>query len=418
MYDVFNLPDFKFPEGFFWGVATAGHQIDGNNKDCDLFHLEQTPEFYNEPYNSAPSGMACNHWEMYKDDVNLITNLGVQVYRCGVEWSRIEPTEGFFCKEAMDHYIDELSTCKAKGLKIILTLNHFTLPQWFKNLGGISKMENIKYFERYVEYVVPKLAEFVDSWNVFNEFNLGVKNEVCLEKMNYVRYHARGYHIIRKYSKAPISTTHAMVMYCAKRGFDKFDNAMKEYYDWAAHEFFFHAIRTGEIVMPFCDAVYDKDVKDTLDYWGINIYTRTMIDARKESGTGTRYRHKELKLIPVDFSHEEMFPENMIHTLSRFHDKPIVITENGCTCYDDRWRIVYISLYLNALKEAIDMGADVRGYVHWSLMDNYEWGSFIPRFGLYNVDFDTFERTPKKSAAFYREIIENNGFSQAILRKY
>ena len=104
--------------------------------------------------------------------------------------------------------------------------------------------------------------------------------------------------------------------------------------------------------------------------------------------------------------------------LERFRDKPVYITENGCSCNDDRFRIVYLALYLSAVHDAVRRGMDVRGYLYWSLMDNYEWSSFLPRFGLVDVDFKTFERTPKPSAEFYREIIENNGFSQQILRKY
>ena len=108
----------------------------------------------------------------------------------------------------------------------------------------------------------------------------------------------------------------------------------------------------------------------------------------------------------------------MIGQLTRLYDKPIYITENGCSCDDDRFRIVYLALYLNAIREAMRMGADVRGYLYWLFMDNYEWTSFYPRFGLVDVDFDTFKRTPKPSAYFFKEVMENNGFTQEILRKY
>ena len=123
-------------------------------------------------------------------------------------------------------------------------------------------------------------------------------------------------------------------------------------------------------------------------------------------------------MIKADFYLEEMTPECMIANLGRLRDKPIYITENGCSCDDDRFRIVYIALYLSAVAEAISLGCDVRGYLYWAIMDNFEWGSYLPRFGLCDCDFKTFERTPKPSAYFYKEIIENNGFNQAILRKY
>jgi beta-glucosidase len=113
-----------------------------------------------------------------------------------------------------------------------------------------------------------------------------------------------------------------------------------------------------------------------------------------------------------------MYPEIMFAHLSRLTDKPVVITENGVCCDDDRQKIVYLALHLSALSEAMKTGADVKGYLHWSLLDNYEWGSYASKFGLCDCNFETFERTPKKSAYFYRDIIRNNGFSQELLRKY
>jgi beta-glucosidase len=119
-----------------------------------------------------------------------------------------------------------------------------------------------------------------------------------------------------------------------------------------------------------------------------------------------------------DFYLDEFNPECVIANLSRLTDKPVIITENGCSCDDDRFRIVWLTLYLKALEESMRMGVDVKGYLYWSLIDNYEWESFLPRFGLVDCNFKTFERTPKPSAHFFKEIIENNGFKQEILRKY
>ena len=120
----------------------------------------------------------------------------------------------------------------------------------------------------------------------------------------------------------------------------------------------------------------------------------------------------------MDFYLEEFYPEGLIEACMRMKDKPIYITENGVSCNDDKIRISYLSLQLNALSEAIEMGADVRGYLHWSTFDNYEWGSFVPRFGLIDVSRKTLKRTPKPSAYFYREVIRNNGFSGKLVKKY
>jgi beta-glucosidase len=233
-----------------------------------------------------------------------------------------------------------------------------------------------------------------------------------------LRFHALGYHLIKKYSIAPVSSAHAFIHWYPRRYNDTLDRRMTDFVDYVTNEFFFHAIRTGELVFPTMDAEYDSSVKGTMDFWSVNYYTRHMVDARHAGLQGPRFKHKELKMIPMDFYLEEMYPEGLIANLERLCDRPVYITENGCSAVDDRFRIVYLVIHLSALKEAIERGVDVRGYFYWSLMDNYEWGSYIPRFGLVDVDFSTFARTPKPSALLYREIIQKNGFSGEMLRSY
>ncbi len=204
-----------------------------------------------------------------------------------------------------------------------------------------------------------------------------------------------------------------------RRHFDDIDNIMTQYADYTINGFFPHAVRTGEIVMPYHDALYVPEVRDSMDYWAVNYYTRFMIDARvADPFGGKRYEHKHIKLIPMDFYLEEFHPEGLIAILERLKDKPIYITENGLSSYDDSFRAAYIALHLSAIKEAMDRGIDVQGYLYWSLLDNYEWGSYIPRFGLVDVNFDNFKRIPKKSAIFYKEIIENRGITQEMIKKY
>lgn len=417
MYDIFQLPDFKFPKDFLWGASTAGHQIEGDNVHSNYYANELTWE--RDPSGiTVPSGKACNHYNMVDEDIALIKELELPAYRMSIEWARIEPTEGVFCEEAIDHYVREVAALREKGVKVFLTTVHFTVPQWFAELGGMGNEKNLKYFERFLDKVVPLLAPYVDAWNVLNEFNLGIAPERAEQKLNHLKYHALGYHTIKKYSDAPVSTAHAMVMFDPYRRYDKFDAATADYYDCCCNEFFFHAIRTGEFVMPLWGSHYDRDIKDTCDFWAINIYTRTMIDARKPWSVGSKYTHKKFDMIPMDFYLNEMFPETLIHQLSRLKDKPVYITENGCSADNDDWRIVFITLYLNALHEAMEAGVDVRGFIYWSLMDNYEWTSFLPRFGLIDVNFETFQRKIKPSGYFFRDIIRQGGVSQELLRKY
>ena len=414
MYDIFTMKDFKMPKGFLWGSSTAGHQIEGGDVNAGRSDINIDMNKATEDY--VPAGKACNHYELYKEDAELVKQLGHRAYRMSVEWSRIEPSEGEFNKDALEHYLDELSVLKEKGIKIFLTLVHFTVPKWFADLGGFKKMENYKYFERYIDFIVPKISEFVDFWNIFNETNH--HNRPDDYRINSLIYHAYTYHRIKKYSNAPISTAHAFHYYMPKRGYDRFDSVMAEYYDVINNEYVFHAVETGEIVLPGNEGVNCPELKNAMDFWAINYYTRDLIDARNPAFLSDKYNHTNLNLINKKIYFDEFFAEGMMRTLMRLRGKPVYITENGCCCDDDRFRIVYIATILSSLRDAIDFGVDVRGYLYWSLMDNYEWGSFEPRFGLVNCDFKTFKRTPKPSAWFYKEIIENNGFSQEILRKY
>lgn len=412
MYDIFSIKDVTMPKGFLWGSGYAGHQVEGNNINSANWRSEQQGS--DDPI-AVPSGLACNSYEMYKDDVELLSKLGHKAFRTSVEWSRIQPDENSFSEEATEHYISFFAALKERGIKVFCTMIHFSVPAWFEDKGGFYKEENLIYFERYLDYIVPKIAPYVDFYNVLNEFN----QKDVEYKMNAIKFHALGYHVIKKYTQAPISSAHAFTNYMPYRPNNKMDIADAQYRDTNNNEFFFHAMKTGEVIQLGRDGFYSADIKDTSDFWSINIYTR-MLTNSLESARKAEYYHKKLKMIDMDFYLEEFYPECMINTLTRLTDKPVYITENGCACNDDRFRIVYMILHLSALRQCIDMGVDLKGYLHWSLLDNYEWWTFLPKFGLCSVDREsgTFERSPKPSAWLYKEIIENNGFNQEIIRKY
>ena len=148
MIDIFSIKDFQFPKGFAWGSATAGHQIEGENIHSNFWYNEQIEHEKNPEY--PISGKACNSYELFEEDSRLLKELKHQVYRMSVEWSRIEPQEGNFKQEEVDHYIKVFESLRSRGIEISLTLVHFVVPQWFIEKGGFEKMENLVYFERYV----------------------------------------------------------------------------------------------------------------------------------------------------------------------------------------------------------------------------------------------------------------------------
>ncbi|MDY6368159.1 MAG: family 1 glycosylhydrolase [Clostridia bacterium] len=417
MNDVFAIKGFKFPKDFLFGSATAGHQIEGDNIYSDYWFAEQKKLAQNP--DCEVSGKACNSYNLYEKDSELLAELKHKVYRMSVEWARIEPQEGTFDSKAVEHYIKVFESLKVRGIKICVTLVHFSVPLWFGAKGGFSNSQNISYFERFVKYIVPKIAEYVDLWCVFNETNVTLTEDGLDYKINCLVAHARAYHIIKAYSNKPVSTAHALIYMHGKRQGDPFDMALQNFNDVLCNEYFFHAIRTGEIVVPHRDAVYDRSIKDTCDFWAINTYLRSIVDSRVASTHGKRYSFSKMPLLPTEFYLDEFDPECIIHNLSRLKDKPVIITENGISCHDDRFRIVWLVEYLAALNEVMNMGVDVKGYLYWSLLDNYEWGSFIPKFGLIEVDRENgFERKIKPSGYFYREIIENNGYDPKMLEKY
>lgn len=413
MLGIFSIREpVKFKEGFLWGSSTAGHQIEGNNIHSQNYHRELATKI------PEPSGMACNFWNLYKEDFALLTELGHQAFRMSIEWSRIEPEEGRHDKDALDHYIKMFEDLKSRNIKIFLTLHHFTHPQWFEEKGGFTIRKNIDYFARHLEYLVPKIAAYVDNWHIINEFNNGDSLDDYETKANFLVAHARGAAIVRAHSKAPVSTAHALVEWQPEDPNDEFDVTRTRIREWIGNSFFFHAVRTGEILFPYRDGEIIPDLKNSCDYWAMNYYTRHFVTARKASGSGKRHDCNHLRPIDRDFYLEEFYPQGLVDRLAHLQDLPVMITENGLCCDDDRLRIIYLARHLQALAEAQRKGARIDAYLYWSFLDNYEWSSFVPRFGMVDVDFKTFKRTPKPSALFFREVIKNNGFDRDMLFKY
>ncbi|MBR1983724.1 MAG: glycoside hydrolase family 1 protein [Clostridia bacterium] len=419
MTDPFSLPSFSFPKNFIWGSATAGHQIEGDNFNSAWWRYEHEEHAKDPTFDL--SGKACNSYVMFEEDNKILSTLHHQMYRLGIEWPRIEPNDGDFRIDEVEHYIKVFESLKEKGIKICLTLHHVSFPIWFQDIGEFGKKENVKYFTRFVEYVVPKIAKYVDRWIVLNEVFGGhwYNAELQQRKINYLYSHVYARNIIKQYSNAPVSSAHAFVMQQPKRQRDKFDSVMADFRDINTNEWLFHAVRTGEVVLPFTDGFYDKEIKDSFDFWAINTYVRNIVDCRIKNFRSDRYPFEKMKMLPRDFYLDAFNPECIIHNISRLNDRPVMITENGCSCDDDRFRIVFIAEYLSALNEVMKMGINVEGFLYWTLLDNYEWGHFFPKFGLVDVDRENgFKRTIKPSGYFLRDIIDNSGFNQDILRKY
>ena len=421
MHDVMNLPRVEFPRGFLWGSSTSAYQIEG---DCPNNDWERGAR---EGRWKEACGKACNHYALYKEDVELIRSLGHPAYRFSIEWSRVEPEEGRFDAAATEHYVDLCRRLAAAGIKPWVTLFHFTNPIWFADKGEWNKEENIGCFLRFVEHIVPKIAPYADGWAPINEYNFysGAPNQpedhrrLANYAFNVLLADAGAYDIIKAHSEKPCGSPMAYLTLQPFRPHDPFDQAMTDYADWVANGWYYHAMRTGELVYPFTDARYCPQVKGRADFWGVNMYARDLVDSRRKACRADgRYPHRALSLVQSAEKPWEFSPDELMANLCRLKDKPVYVTENGLATDDDRFRIVYMALHLAAIRQAMDFGVDIRSYFHWSLFDNYEWGSFDPKYGLVGFDKKTFARLPKPSAWFYKDVIAANGVSGELVRKH
>ena len=398
----------NFPKNFFWGTATSAHQIEGNNTNNDWWEAEQKGLLPNK------SGKACDSYNRYEEDFNLAKSMNNNAHRFSIEWSRIEPEEGKFNQQEIEHYRKVLQALRVRGLDPFVTLHHFTNPIWFAKKGGWTNKKAPEYFARYVEYVVDKLKEEVVYWITVNEpFVVSCagylpiqgytsnrwppfkKNDIlrffsCIKNM--AKAHTRAYKIIHSHNeKAQVGIANSNVYFEAYRGR------------------FFSRIAV-QIAKYFWNELFLNRIKKHMDFVGINYYSHNRIHVRFSHplSWSNQNENKEVS----DFGWE-VYPEGIYHVVKEIYKKykkPIYITENGISDADDDQRPDFIKNNLKWLHKAIQEGSDVRGYFYWSLLDNFEWAEgFTQRFGLVEVDFNTFERKIRPSGKLYGEICKNNG---------
>jgi beta-glucosidase len=397
----------KFPEGFLWGVSTSAYQIEGGIT-CDWSQWEMSPKRLKElrkkklNYRDFVAGQACDSYNNYAEDAEMVKALGCGAYRLGLEWARIEPKEGEFDREQIEHYRQVLMDLKEKNIKVVLTIWHWTNPLWVVNEGGWSSKKIVSYYSRYVEYVVEHLGDLVDFWVTINEPTIHVHKGYFTGQFppnkinpflgiktffNLVAAHKKAYNIIHRTNlRANVGFTHLG---------DNFQ---------PARNWFFPEIFLAWLLNFICNNLFLQCVHGHTDYIGLDYYFHNRVVWYPPF---LKNINKEV----TDFGWE-IYPEgiyNILKDLRRFK-KPIYIMENGIADAADAKRAKFIVDHLRYVHKAIEEGEDIRGYFHWSLMDNFEWAAgYTMKFGLYSVDRETFKRTPRPSAAVYAEIIKENG---------
>jgi beta-glucosidase len=396
----------KFPDGFLWGVSTSAYQIEGGIiNDWSQWEMSEKRLKWlrnkKRNYRDYVAGRGCDSYNRYEEDAEMVKALNCGAYRLGLEWARIEPIEGEFNRAEIEHYRQILTSLKEKNIKVVLTIWHWTNPMWLVHEGGWSNKKVIAYYARYVEFVAAELSDLVDFWVTINEPTIHVfngyfkgnfppnkKNPILGVKtfLNLVAAHKKAYNIIHKYNiRANVGFTHLG---------DNFQ---------PARAWFFPEIFLAWFFNFFCN---NQLVHKHTDYIGLDYYFHNRIVWYPPF---LKNINKEV----TDFGWE-IYPEgiyNILKDLRRFK-KPIYIMENGLADAADAKRAKFIVDHLRQVHRAIEEGEDIRGYFHWSLMDNFEWAEgYTMKFGLYSVDRETFERKPRPSVSVYAEIAKNNGIT-------
>ncbi|QGP78017.1 glycoside hydrolase family 1 protein [Sphingobium sp. CAP-1] len=406
--------DPAFPKGFIWGAATAPHQIEGNNIASDLWFLEnQQPTVF-----AQPSGDACNSFDLWETDLDLARDMGLNAYRFGIEWARIEPEKGLFSQAMLDHYRAMVDGCRARGLTPIVTYSHFTAPRWFSAQGGWTNPESADLFARYCDKATRALGQGVDRVITFNEPNILLLLKAMLPQQVWD---------IQKLTLDTAAKRLGVAKFvCANvAGFD--DLAALQKGLLAAHKAGKAAIKAVRPDLPvgFSLAMMDDQavgkasIRDRMrgelygewltvakgdDFIGVQNYERAL--------WGDKGRLPAPGGSPVNWSGTEVWAGSLAGAVRYAHEAtgvPILVSEHGVGTDDDTIRATFIPAALAGLKAAMDDGVPVLGYCHWSLLDNFEWiFGYKPKFGLHSVDPVTFARTPKPSAAVYGAIARRN----------
>lgn len=377
----------KFPDGFYWGAATASYQVEGgidNNDWAKAGREGKVPK----------AGMADDHYRRFEEDFDIAKTLGHNAHRLSIEWSRIEPKEGRFNEKEIEHYRRVLEALRERNIEPFVTLWHFTLPEWLSEKGGIELEDFPKYFSRYCKYVVKNLKDRCIHWSTINEPIILASNGLLrgiwppFKKKRLFRFlntsqrlaqaHNDAYTKIKRVQPdADVSIVKDNIYFHANR--NPLNRALALFMNW------FWNRRFLNMVYRQCDSI------------GLNYYFHHEFGGKK--------------LYPKTDFGKDIYPEGIYHTLMELlrYKLPVIIAESGLADAQDKYRAEFIREHLRWCHRAITDGVSLRGYMHWSLLDNFEWAKgYAMRFGLVEVDYVTQKRTIRPSARVYKEICEKN----------
>jgi beta-glucosidase len=393
----------RFPDGFLFGAAVSAHQVEGGNVNSDWWwweHLESTPVH-------EPSGDACDFYHRYREDVEMLAGIGLNAFRFSIEWARIEPADGEFSRAALDHYRRMLRACRESGVMPIVTFHHFTLPRWLQEAGGFASDRFPSLFERYCDRAAAALGDLIGVACTINEpqglgssgYLLGINppghtddREGAQKTVdNLLEAHRAGAAAIRSRAGIPVGVTLAMPDIQYEDGAQPGSSSLEvesRVIDW-----FLELARAD-------------------DFIGVQTYTRFRIGPDGPRSPGHDWSDLTREVAETETTTQmgyEDYPQALGGAIRRAAKScpgvPVLVTENGIATAHDERRIAYMKAALGEVQGCLAEGIDVRSYLYWSWLDNFEWGfGYVPTFGLVAVDRQTFARSPKPSAAWLGEV--------------
>jgi beta-glucosidase len=431
-----------FPWGFLWGTASSAYQCEGGNTNNQWYRWERQGRILS----GERCANAANWWKAAEEDFDLAEQMENKALRLSLEWSRIEPAEGLWDSAAVDRYREMLADLRRRHMIPVVTLHHFTEPLWFVDRGGFADATNIHFFIRYVAYIVEALGDLCNFWVTINEPNVyatqgyelgsfppGGQNILLTFRVlrNLLQAHVEAFYTIRRLQPG------SQIGYCLHyRLFDPasplslLDRGVAglqgNLFNWSVLQ----AAETGHFPFPVNMVLAPiARAAGARDYHGINYYTRDMVrfDPTVPAELfGRRFvQSGVIRNDPgLDNSFGEIYAQGLYRVLKSVYrrtrgNKPLYITENGFSdALDDR-RPRAILEHLAMVHRAIREGVPVRGYLYWSLVDNFEWNQgWQVRFGLIEIDPITQQRIPRRSASMYGEICRANAITEDIVERY
>ncbi|EPX55032.1 Beta-glucosidase [Cystobacter fuscus DSM 2262] len=428
------------PRGFLLGASTASHQVEGNNQnDWTDWETSSYPDGSPHIHDRSVSGIAADSWNRFDEDIALLKKLGANAYRFSVEWSRLEPEKGQWNTEAFERYRQWVRALRANGIEPNVTLHHFTLPRWVSAKGGWENPTTVEDFASFSGKVAEELGEQVDWWGTINEPNVyavfgymdgvwppgkqstGIAAEVLARLLEA---HARSAQQVRENDtwdadgdgkNSLIGLVHHVRVFQPATG-STTDTVVTGLTDSFFNQSVTEALRTGHIsILVPGEISIERDVpglKGSADYLGINYYTRDHVRQDFSPSFSHKYVPEDRETNDLGW---EIYPEGLYMFLKRYANlgMPLVVTENGMDDRTGERRPYFLRSHLYAVERAVAEGVPVRGYFHWSLMDNFEWAEgYEPRFGLFRVDWTGGrDRQVTPAVEAFRDVARNLGLT-------